>query len=79
VILTLKARASDFEVFKPDNLRLEIDASIIDNILKPGKHRVPVAAKNVIVPFKFQLVKIEPASVQIQIAKNIILLPEQPK
>ncbi len=79
VILTLKARASDFEVFKPDNLRLEIDASIVDNILRPGKHRVPVAAKNVIVPFKFQLVKIEPASVQIQIAKNIVLFPEQPK
>lgn len=71
VILTLKGRIADFEDFRPESLRIVFDINSIKNITKPGWHRAPIDIKNIKVPFSLSAVKIEPASIQIQIVKNI--------
>lgn len=70
-ILTLRGRGTDFDAFKPENLRILINVGAIPNITKPGWHRVPIEAKNIQMPFKLSLIKIEPLSIRIQIIENI--------
>jgi uncharacterized protein (TIGR00159 family) len=66
VVLTLEGRGSDFEVFKPSDLRMLIDVGSIPNVLKPGTHRLVIDAKNISLPFKLKLIKIEPLSIRLQ-------------
>lgn len=73
ITVTLRARGSDFEVFKPESLRLSVDIGSIPTIAKAGKHRVAIDVKNVSTPFKFSVVKIDPLSIEIKTVK-----PPQP-
>lgn len=72
LILTLKGRGSDFDAFQPGDLKVALDIGSLPNIAKPGTHRVPIEAKNVSMPFKLELVKIEPLSIRIQIAQKTL-------
>lgn len=72
IILTLEGRGSDFEVFKPGNVRVVIDVGSISNITKPGSHRIPIDAKNISLPFKLKIIKIEPSNIRILVAKGTI-------
>ncbi len=71
IVLTLEGRGSDFEGFKEENIRVAIDIGSIPNILKPGTYRAPLDAKNVSLPFKMKLIRIDPLSLRLQIIKNI--------
>ncbi len=70
ITITLKGRGSDFEVFKPESLRLPIDVGSIPNVVKPGKHRVSIVTEDISLPFKLSVVKIEPISIEIRTAKS---------
>lgn len=74
IILTLKGRGSDFDVFRPEDLRVAIDVGAVKDILKPGKHRISISSENVKLPFKLSVVKIEPAEIQV-ITKNVAIPP----
>lgn len=70
IILTLKGRGSDFDAFRLEDLRIAIDIDAINNILKPGKHRVSINPKDIELPFKLSVVKIEPTDIQIITEKS---------
>ncbi len=71
VVLTVEGRGSDFEAFQPGDLKVAIDIGSLTNIARPGTHRVPIEAKNISLPFKLKLIKIEPMSLLLQMIKNI--------
>ncbi len=71
VIVTFQGRGSDFDVFKPESLRVLVNVGEIPNILKPGWHRMPINEKDINLPFNLSVVKIDPSSIQIQVIKNI--------
>ncbi|MDP3051899.1 MAG: diadenylate cyclase [bacterium] len=71
IILTLRGRGTDFDAFKPENLRILIDIGAITNIAKPGWHGMPVEATDIRMPFNLSLVKIDPQNIRIQIIKNV--------
>ncbi len=70
VVLTLQGRSADFDTLKSENIRIAVDVGNIKNIIKPGWHRFFIDEKEVELPFKLSVIKIDPSSVDIQIAKR---------
>ena len=75
VILTLKGRGSDFDVFKPESLRVLVDVGALFNITKAGWHRVSITDKEIESPFNLSVIKIDPLSIRVQIIKKDSSVP----
>jgi len=75
VILTLKGRGFDFDVFKPESLRVLVDVGALFNITKAGWHRVSITDKEIESPFNLSVIKIDPLSIRVQIIKKDSSVP----
>jgi len=75
VILTLKGRGSDFDVFKPESLRVLVDVGALFNITKAGWHRISITDKEIESPFNLSVIKIDPLSIRVQIIKKDSSVP----
>ena len=69
VIVTLEGRGFDFDNLNIENVRASIDLATLD-IKKAGWLRIATNKINVRLPFKLKLIKVEPTSIKINVAKN---------
>lgn len=65
--LTLQGRSSDFETLQPQNLRIRVDIGSINEV---GWRLMAIGQKNVEIPLGLTTVKIEPASIRIQLTEK---------